>query len=352
MVMERGGELIDNIIGETNTAEAVGAGAAVTNAVESSVVESSLFEHSTTEVQAGDNMYKILEREFHISDHVETKGGQYNAIENILSQMRANPAEYGISSGDLNNLKIGETIDIAKIGAIVETYKVGGEGIYDHANGLPAKIVESIENYMPPNAKEALSSALAQKAQVASEATTNLAGSTTVSTAPTSVDTVIQQPLASEADLSELSGIDSAAPQTDSVMSPQITEGSYIPSETMSSPVGEFIPEQTTSPVGEFIPNQAAYNAPEISPSDSKLITASLNDRIANSTVTSTQFVRAGLNPVSDYLQNAGPNDGVANIIKDLQKSSGLPLKGNVMQYAQAATLNTLNNPTNTNNIV
>jgi len=100
-------------------------------------------------VEKGDNLYKILRANF--SGIGELDGGkQTNAIENILKEIRKNPAEYGISSGDADSLATGDKINIQKIAEILSEKKIGGEGIMEHAQNLSEETVKNIESYVPP----------------------------------------------------------------------------------------------------------------------------------------------------------------------------------------------------------
>lgn len=93
-------------------------------------------------VSSGDTMYAILEKSF--PEIAELKGrALHNAIENTLEVIRENPAEFGISSGDVNLLSVGDSIDLDKINDILESEGVDGQTIVDRAKSLMAEGVQS-----------------------------------------------------------------------------------------------------------------------------------------------------------------------------------------------------------------
>ncbi|MBX4215505.1 hypothetical protein KW797_00995 [Candidatus Parcubacteria bacterium] len=99
-------------------------------------------------VAKGDNFYKILKANF--NDIAELEGGrQTNAIENILAEMKKDPAAYGISSGNINDLKPGDAINLEKIREIIDTHQVKGESIAEHAKNLSEQTVQRIEGWSP-----------------------------------------------------------------------------------------------------------------------------------------------------------------------------------------------------------
>lgn len=115
-------------------------------AVESTTAPEKLSEYS---VEKGDNMYKILRANFDQISNLEG-GRQTNAIENILAKIKEDPAAYGIKSGDVNKLSIGDSVDLEKISQILETEKIGDQTIIERASNLPEKDVARIESYTPP----------------------------------------------------------------------------------------------------------------------------------------------------------------------------------------------------------
>ena len=63
--------------------------------------------------------------------------------------MTKDPASFGIKGGNINSLKVGDNINLGKIQEIIETHKVGGQGIIERAQGLSDQAVEKIKNYEP-----------------------------------------------------------------------------------------------------------------------------------------------------------------------------------------------------------
>ena len=100
-------------------------------------------------VEKGDNLYKIIKNQFPEVQGL-SGGKQTNAIENILAEIKKDPTLYGIKSGDVNKLAIGENIDVEKIKEILENKTIGGKNIIDHAEGLSKGAVDKIESWEPP----------------------------------------------------------------------------------------------------------------------------------------------------------------------------------------------------------
>ena len=100
-------------------------------------------------VKSGDNLYKIIRENFSEVKDLPA-GKQENAIENILAKISKDPASYGIKGGNINALKIGDSINLEKIHEIIETHKIGEQGIVEHAQGLSDETVERIKNYKSP----------------------------------------------------------------------------------------------------------------------------------------------------------------------------------------------------------
>ena len=103
-------------------------------------------------VKSGDNFYKILRANFPEINALEP-GRQANAIENILAEIKKNPELYGVK--DVNLIKPGDAINIKGIHDIIESTKIGEEGIIEHAKGLSDEAVERIEKYQPPTTSSA-----------------------------------------------------------------------------------------------------------------------------------------------------------------------------------------------------
>lgn len=97
------------------------------------------------EVKQGDTLYKIIRENF---KDVATlpKGQQEAAIENILTKIKAAPASFGISSGDVNLIYAGtDHINLQKIGEVLQSNDaVQGEGIIEHVQKLdPQSIIDN-----------------------------------------------------------------------------------------------------------------------------------------------------------------------------------------------------------------
>jgi hypothetical protein len=100
------------------------------------------------EVSSGDNMYKVLKEYFPEVSNLEGPQ-QTNLIENILAEIKKNPADYGITSNDVNQLKIGDTIDLEKIQEIIENKQINGKGLVEVAENLSEEAKNRIANYSP-----------------------------------------------------------------------------------------------------------------------------------------------------------------------------------------------------------
>ena len=326
-ILAVGGQAVDlakeSIFGNTDVAAAASEGAAGAGAESAAVVvgaaaaeaASTLYEHASHAVAQGDTMYSILENEFNISQHLPEEGRQYNAIENILAQIKANPAEYGITSGDVNNLAVGDTINIEKIGEIVANHKIAGEGILDHAKGLPAAVVSGIENYMPGEAKAAFSAIAAHKAEVAT--------ATVGSAAP--VGEVTGQVLTGETTLEALAAEDAASGV---VVQPNTDPGFVAP---------EIGPVTPTGPEIGIIPAVFSMTETE-SLRGASLLMADMT-RLGGNWADVTRF---GAEPIATFVNN--PPLGSEKIMSLLQNyRGGAPITANepgtVLQYLQRAAL-------------
>ncbi|MEN9852235.1 MAG: hypothetical protein RI996_178, partial [Candidatus Parcubacteria bacterium] len=296
-----------NTGGATPEAIAAGAGAATPDAASliPGGMSDQVFKHATVAVKEGDTMYKILTEEFNISKHLPEEGRQYNAIENILNQIKADPAAFGITSGNVDQLAAGDTINIAKISEIVTGAKMSdGLGIFEHASKLPDSIVKGIEAYMPAESKAILAAAVEQKVAVATETVANSTGS--VAAAPAVENTA------------------SVAANTASIPEAQ-------PTETPTTIVGE------TAPTAETV---------------SQLDEAAVNASVAEAINLMKYFESQGINYttlVRDYgtiniqtLMNLpNPDEGTQKIINFIKSYSTafnmpIPATGNVLQYLTA----------------
>lgn len=90
-------------------------------------------------VVSGENLHNLIGGMKELS---ELDGGKKeNAIANIIAHMQKNPAEYGIVSGDVNRLAIGDHINMEKIHSVIAETKIGGEGIVEHAKHLASETI-------------------------------------------------------------------------------------------------------------------------------------------------------------------------------------------------------------------
>lgn len=98
-------------------------------------------------VVSGENLHNIIGGMKELS---ELEGGRReNAIANIIAHLQKNPAEYGIASGDVNRLAIGDHINMEKIHSVIAETKIGGEGIVEHAKHLADETITKAE--VPPS---------------------------------------------------------------------------------------------------------------------------------------------------------------------------------------------------------
>lgn len=106
------------------------------------------------EIQKGDTAYSVLRKMVPDIEELDGSTRQNNAIENIISKMKAHPGgleAFGISSGNINELTPGESIDVAKIQNILDTTKLSsGKGILEHAQGLSNEAIQRIESFNAP----------------------------------------------------------------------------------------------------------------------------------------------------------------------------------------------------------
>ena len=100
-------------------------------------------------IESGDNLWNILKTKLPEMDDLERAGMKDNAIANLVEKIKENPQDYGITSGNVDNLKIGDEINLEKIQNLLETEKIGNENLIDHAQGLSAENLEKIESYKP-----------------------------------------------------------------------------------------------------------------------------------------------------------------------------------------------------------
>lgn len=96
-----------------------------------------------------DNLTKIIRENFPEIKNLPS-GRQENAIENVVSQIIKDPESFGITSGKVAKIEVGDKINLQKIKDIIESYKIGGKSIVEHAKGLSAETVDSIRSFISP----------------------------------------------------------------------------------------------------------------------------------------------------------------------------------------------------------
>lgn len=98
-------------------------------------------------VEKGDRLYDIIKK---IPGMDSLDGGrQTNAIENILAKIKEDPEAFGINSGNVNELTVGDKIDLEKIRGILKNTMIGDEHIIEHAQKLSDEARAHIESYVP-----------------------------------------------------------------------------------------------------------------------------------------------------------------------------------------------------------
>jgi hypothetical protein len=115
------------------------------------LVESTQLEASGTihPVVFGDNLHNIIGG---IKELNELDGGRKeNAIANIIAHINKNPVPYGIASGDVDHLAVGDHINMAKIHKALADIKINGESVVEHAKRLTPEQIERIEEFRPEN---------------------------------------------------------------------------------------------------------------------------------------------------------------------------------------------------------
>lgn len=83
-------------------------------------------------VAPGETMYSVIKDNFPEISNLEGQA-QANAIENILAVIKENPTEYGISSGKIDLLSVGDKVDIGKINDILNVEKINSHSILERA---------------------------------------------------------------------------------------------------------------------------------------------------------------------------------------------------------------------------
>jgi hypothetical protein len=94
----------------------------------------------------GETLYQIIRENF--PEIKSFSGGrQANIIETILTQIKDDPHAVGITSNDVNQIAVGDEINLDKIKEILKSKEIGGENLIDHAKNLSDKVVADIETY-------------------------------------------------------------------------------------------------------------------------------------------------------------------------------------------------------------
>ncbi len=100
-------------------------------------------------VEKGDNLWDILRESMPEIKELEGKGMKRNVIANLIKEIEGNPKEYGIESGKVGSLKVGDKINMDKIHELLKNSTIKGEGLIDHAEGLSSETIERIEGWKP-----------------------------------------------------------------------------------------------------------------------------------------------------------------------------------------------------------
>lgn len=91
-------------------------------------------------VHGGDNLWNIIKEKIPEIQGLDGEGRQSNAIANIIEQIKKDPESFGITSGNVDTLSAGDTIDLEKVRGVLDTTKISVDGhetsIIERANEL------------------------------------------------------------------------------------------------------------------------------------------------------------------------------------------------------------------------
>jgi hypothetical protein len=100
-------------------------------------------------IKSGDRLWDVLKTKVPKIDNLERLGMKDNTVANLIETIKDDPEAYGITSGNIDNLNIGDKIDMERIQDLLENEKIGGESLIDHAQRLDETTLKEIENYQP-----------------------------------------------------------------------------------------------------------------------------------------------------------------------------------------------------------
>jgi len=103
-------------------------------------------------VESGETLWKILKSKIPEIENLGRNETKDNVIANLIEEIKKNPQDYGVTSGDVNSLKVGDNINLEKIQDLLESKKIGGKNLIEHAKGLGDETLENIKN--PESAKQ------------------------------------------------------------------------------------------------------------------------------------------------------------------------------------------------------
>ncbi len=98
-------------------------------------------------IKSGDNLWKILKSKIPEIEKLERPGMKDNAVANLIKEIEKDPKSYGISSDNVDNLKIGDNLNMDKIHELLDEKTIKGEKLIDHAKGLNKEALDKIEAY-------------------------------------------------------------------------------------------------------------------------------------------------------------------------------------------------------------
>jgi len=98
-------------------------------------------------IKSGDRLWDVLKTKVPKIDNLERLGMKDNTVANLIETIKDDPEAYGITSGNIDNLNIGDKIDMERIQDLLENEEIKGESLIEHAQGLDKTTLEEIENY-------------------------------------------------------------------------------------------------------------------------------------------------------------------------------------------------------------
>lgn len=114
---------------------------AVRESIKSEATQTVPLVETSYTVHGDDKLWNIIKEKIPEIQDLDGEGRQSNAIANIIEQIKKDPEGFGISSGNVNSLTAGDTIDLEKINSVLETTTIPIEdgqsvGIIERASGL------------------------------------------------------------------------------------------------------------------------------------------------------------------------------------------------------------------------